>query len=416
MNILVFNQDWFVEDWRALGHRVITAGNSPHLNINLGTYFVDIDTILRVLPGDFTPDWIVFHDNSCPVSIIGLEHCTIPLALFSVDTHHHCMLHSYLADFFDVVFVAQSDYITFFQGRRAHVEWLPLWASREIEPSDEKKHGVVFVGTMNRDLNPERVQFFEELQKISEIEIIQGDYAQYFPYSRVVVNQTVKGDLNFRVFESMRCGPLLLTEGSGNGLLNLFTPGEDLMVYKKGNVHEVASILDQLKRQPELVERIARSGHEKVLKHHRAEHRAQAMLQKLQQVELPSSARQVVGLLMNYTVWSASAGLQGGGLTATGFANALKLLTTMLDRRQALNEESAFFAVVACLGFDKLSGGNSGRRMLEVLSDNFPNLKTIGIGQLALLAEAEDRQVVERIAEVIGVPDISSICRIFPVR
>jgi hypothetical protein len=416
MNILVFNQDWFVEEWRAHGHWVITVGNSPHLNINLGMYFVDIESILRMLPEGFTPDWIVFHDNSCPLSIIGLEHCTIPMALYSVDTHHHCLLHSYLADAFDVVFVAQSDYITFFQGGRAHVEWLPLWASRDIEPSNEKKHGTIFVGTMNRNLNPERVHFFEELEKITDIELIQGDYAHYFPYSRIVVNQTVKGDLNFRVFESMRCGPLLLTEASGNGLLKLFTAGEDLIVYRKGDVNEVAGILDQLKHQPEVVERMAQTGHRKVLEHHRAVHRAATVLRTFQEVEIPRSNRQVAGLMMNYTVWAASAGPQGGVLSASGFANALKLITTILDRRQALNEESAFFAVVACLGFDKLTGKTSGRRMLEVLADQFPNLRTIGVGQLALLADAEERQVIERIAEAIGLPDISVISGIFPDR
>jgi glycosyltransferase involved in cell wall biosynthesis len=416
MNILVFNQDWFVEDWRAHGHWVITVGNSSHLNINLGTYFIDIDSILRILPEGFVPDWIMFHDNSCPLSIIGLEHCSIPMALYSVDTHHHCLLHSYMADVFDVVFVAQSDFITFFQGRRAHIEWLPLWASREIEPSEEKKHGTIFVGTMNRSLNPERVQFFEELEKITDIELIQGDYSQYFPYSRIVVNQTVKGDLNFRVFETMRCGPLLLTEASGNGLLKLFTPGEDLLLYRKGDVHEVAGILDQLKHQPEVMQRIAQTGHRKVVEQHRAEHRAATVLRTLEEVKVPVSGRQVVGLMMNYTVWAANAGLEGGIISASGFAHALKLLTIMLDRRQALNEESAFFAVVACLGFDKLTGRTSGRRMLEILVDQFPNLKTLGVGQLALLADGEERQVVEKIAEAVGLPDVSVICGIFPVR
>jgi hypothetical protein len=345
-----------------------------------------------------------------------LEHCRIPIALYSVDTHHHCLLHSYLADAFDLVFLAQSDYLTYFQGRRAHVEWLPLWASREVEPSEEKKHETIFVGTMNRSLNPDRVQFFEELKKISDIELIQGSYAEYFPYSRIVVNQTVKGDLNFRVFESMRCGPMLLTEMSGNGLLDLFIPGEDLMVYRKGDVHEVASILDQLKHQPEMVQRIAKTGHSKVLEHHRAEHRAATMLRILQEVELPQSARQLSGLMMSYTILAANVGANAGVVSVNGFANALKLLSAMLDQRQILNDESAFYAVVACLGFDQLTGRTSGRRMLEVLGDRFPNLKTLGVGQLALLADVEERHVIERIAESIGFPDLSLICGLFPGR
>jgi len=416
MDILVFNQDWFVEEWRAQGHQVITVGNSNHLNINLNAYFVDIEAILRLLPDGFSPDWIIFHDNSSPISIIGLEYCTIPMALYSVDTHHHCLLHSYLADFFDLVFLAQSDYITYFQGRRAHTEWLPLWASKEIEPSEEKKYGTIFVGTMDSNLNPERVQFFQELQKVAEIELIQGDYAQYFPYSRIVINQTVRADLNFRVFETMRCGPLLITEESGNGLRDLFIPGEDLLLYRKGDYHQVAGILKELKQKAEYVQQIAVTGNKKVVAQHRAVHRAAHVLNIFEKLEVPKTNRRVAGLMMNYAVWAANAGSEGGVLSITGFANALKLLSLMLERREALNEESAFFAVVVCLGFDKMTGRTSGHQMLQVLADQFPNLKTLGIGQLALLAEGGERKVVERIAEVIGLPDISLISGIFPVR
>ena len=33
MNILLFNQDWFAEEFRSLGHHVVTAGTRAHMQV-----------------------------------------------------------------------------------------------------------------------------------------------------------------------------------------------------------------------------------------------------------------------------------------------------------------------------------------------------------------------------------------------
>lgn len=409
----MFNQHWFADEWRNQGHKVITIGNCNSFNINLNGHFAHIDGILSLLPDDFSPDWLVFHDNSCPLSIVGLEGCQIPLAFYSVDTHHHCLLHSYLADVFDVVFVAQLDYIRYLEGRQAVISWLPLWASKEIDPCHEKKHDVIFVGTLNRDLNPDRVVFFEELQKITSIELIEGDYALYFPYSRIVINQTVRGDLNFRVFETMRCGPLLFTERSGNGLERLFIAGEDFIPYTKGDYREVAQLLSELQINKQLITSIADNGHNKVLKYHRAHHRAKDFIEVLQTFKRSGRDKLLAGLMMNYSVFGATLGSSGGAYGVASFTHALRILSIILERREHLNEEGAFFAIVACLGFDRLTGRSSGRQMLQLLADSYPHLRTIGVGQLTLLANGGEREVVERVARIIGLPNTDIICNLF---
>jgi hypothetical protein len=415
LNILVFNQDWFVEEWKSLGHRVITAGHSSYYDVHLETFFLDIQSILEVLPQDFKPDWIVFHDNSCPLSICGLTTCQIPLAFYSVDTHHHCFLHSYLADTFDLIFVAQCDFLTYFYDRRARIEWLPLWASRNIEPQKTKKHDAIFVGTMNPGLNPERVLFFEELQKIATIEVLQGDYALFFPFSETVINQTVRGDLNFRVFESMRCGPLLLTEQSGNGLTSLFVPDEELLLYSKGNYVEVAQILSTISLNKERFRLIAENGHKKVLAQHCAIHRAAKVMEAFLSFNGTCSGRTSIGPMMNFAVWSSNAGVEGGMHSVAGFASAMQALMRILEQNEQLNDESAFFAVMACLGFDKLTFRTSGRQMIGVLADKFPHLRTLGMGQVALLAKGAERAVAEELAEIIGLPDLTFLDKIFPL-
>src|SRR5207244_12261619 len=59
----------------------------------------------------------------------------------------------------------------------------------------------------------------------------QREMARLFASAKIVLNESIFGDLNFRTFEAMACGALLLTERIDNGLVDLFVPGEELAVY-----------------------------------------------------------------------------------------------------------------------------------------------------------------------------------------
>jgi len=52
-----------------------------------------------------------------------------------------------------------------------------------------------------------------------------------FNQSRIVLNKSLFGDLNQRVFEAMSCGRMLLTDQIGNGLGDLFESGSHLVTY-----------------------------------------------------------------------------------------------------------------------------------------------------------------------------------------
>jgi hypothetical protein len=143
MQILLINQNWFATELRDFGHHVVSTGFAKHLDYVLQSPIIDINHLLALLPAGFSPDRIVWFDNSAPVTVLGLEDCPIPTLMYSVDTHHHHVLHSYVASSFDHVFVAQKDYISSFSVRNTPCSWLPLWASELIEPSEQKQYGSV---------------------------------------------------------------------------------------------------------------------------------------------------------------------------------------------------------------------------------------------------------------------------------
>ncbi len=284
MKILLLNQEWWAPELRELGHEVMTCGLSTHLEFQPTTTFPHIDNLIKGLPNGFTPDVILWLDNSAPVLLQGFECCSIPIVFYSVDTQHHYGLHSHLASCFDHILLAQKDYAPVFTKSGTPLTWLPLWASSYIEASDEKKYGAAFVGTLNKLLNPRRVEFFDRLATLAPIHLHSGGYGHIFPHSEIVVNQTVKADLNFRVFEAMMCGATLLTERTENGLLDLFREGEHLVTYAAHNADEAAEKIRWLLDNPQTMRAIAKAGREEILQKHLPKHRAQVVHEIVQNI------------------------------------------------------------------------------------------------------------------------------------
>jgi hypothetical protein len=183
----------------------------------------------------------------------------------------------------DTVFVAQRDYLPAFAGVGPTApHWLPLWAPDDLPPpAPEKTHAVAFVGRLDPTLHPERVALMETLRSRLPLHAAEGPYAQVFTRSHIVLNQTVRGDLNARVFEAMACGALLLTERTGNGLLDLFADGEDLVTYPRGDVEAVVAAAERWLAADGARAAIAERGRARVLAAHLEHHRAETVMARL---------------------------------------------------------------------------------------------------------------------------------------
>ncbi len=268
-SILMINQLWFADELRAKGHHVVTLG--PHLgtfDVQLEQGGMPINTVYERLPRGFSPDCIIYYDNSCPPTVIGLEELDCLSIFFSVDAHHHYSWHSIFGSLFDLVLVAHRDYIPYFLTHCSEVRWFPLWAPVDLEPEREKVIDIAFRGNLDPKLHPERAKFFALLGAEFSVDAQMGDYAKVYTKAKIVVNQAVKKDLNFRVFEAMMAGALLVTPKIENGLCDLFTPDEEIVTYEDGNAKDAARVIRYyLENEKERV-RIANNGHQKILKLH----------------------------------------------------------------------------------------------------------------------------------------------------
>ena len=405
MKILLLNQDWFATELRSFGHTVMTCGITPQLDHRISSPIIRIDELLASLPNGFTPDVIVWHDDSAPVTYIGIEDAEVPTVFYSVDTHHHWDLHARLAYCFDRVLVAQKDYLHHFSPSNTPTSWFPLWAPRHVEASKTKTMPMAFVGTMDARLNSKRVEFFTKLKQLAPITIKQGNYWEIFPHAEIVVNQTVKGDLNFRVFESMMCGCMLLTERSSNGLLELFNEGEHLATYTAGDVNDVAEKAAELLATPHRMHAIADAGRAEVASKHTALHRASALHEILASIaKRPKAPARHIAMMINHGLAAAITRDRNPRLFALSLQAAVESAVKSLREGHVPDPTESAHLIRNYLRWDAVTGGNEGSRLLLLHAEAIPSNNLLALARIRSLLNRGLRVEAETIAASIS-PD-----------
>ncbi len=244
-----------------------------------------IQSVLQQLPTDWNPDCILLTDDSTYPMFWGLEEVELPVGWYAIDSHIHHEWHRAFAAIFDCVFVAQRDYVPMYERdpERQLVKWLPLCTFPFIHKEKHlpKRYDLCFVGNLKARFNLERRGFLEAIQARYPIHVATGEFVPLFTQSKMVLNQCASNDLNFRTFEAMTCGSLLLMEDIGNGLQELFQDGVHLVLYEKGNVDQVIELAKYYSQHDQERETIALAGQQEVQEKHTYIHRAQSILSDL---------------------------------------------------------------------------------------------------------------------------------------
>ncbi len=403
MKILIFNQDWFVPELRDLGHEVVVCGTETHLENRIPFMTNNLSAILAQL-NNFSPDVILWHDNSLPTFLIaGLESAPCPVVLFSVDTFHHESMHSFMAPIFDHVFVAQKDYVKVFDGTGTPASWLPLWAPRYVEASSEKTWASTFVGNLDPRLNPRRVAFFEELKKHIPIHIVRGNYWEIFPHAEIVVNQTVKGDLNFRTFEAMMSGALLLTERTPNGLSELFREGEHLVTYSPDNVSEAAEKVTQLLQHPERMRAIAKAGRDEILLNHTAKSRAKTVHEIFTNLTKRKPAEdRYFRAMVNHSISNAVNKRHTQRDSPYSLTASMLAAQSGLRLGERLSDIQASYLVRTCFEYDQSTQTSLGQKLLAHFANRMPKNEIVALAAIRNLLNSGRRLEAEVVASRVS--------------
>ncbi|CAK7022792.1 MAG: hypothetical protein DELT_02481 [Desulfovibrio sp.] len=254
-----------------------------------------------VADAGFTPGIVIVADKSTPPFVTGMENFPCLTVFYAVDTHIHSWFPHY-AQGFDICLVSLKDHIPLFGGGRLSGEaiwWSPPYANpldvpRPFDPSQEA-WDVLFVGTVDTAVNPDRCAFFEELGTLlPNLHITRGRPCELYPQAKIVLNHAIHNDLNFRVFEALGCGKCLVTPLVRHGFSDLFTNGEDLFTYDQNNVPALAALCQALLKTDARRESAASSGHAKVAAGHYMRHRAETFAARIMDLFVSGRAATMV--------------------------------------------------------------------------------------------------------------------------
>ncbi|MBI5518620.1 MAG: glycosyltransferase family 1 protein [Desulfovibrio sp.] len=225
------------------------------------------------------PDAVVYTDRSLPPPLLGVERFPCLTAFYCIDSHIHGWYPLY-AGAFDLCAVSLRGHVERFADQLSpeRVLWLPAYAEERYRPRDaDKIFDLLFVGTVDPETTPQRCDFLERLRaQVPSLAVRRGDFGELMPQARVVLNIAERGDLNFRVFESLACGSCLLTPRIANGQDELFTDGEHLALYEPDDAADCAAKARALLADEPLRLRLAARGLAEVDARHRERHRAAA--------------------------------------------------------------------------------------------------------------------------------------------
>lgn len=217
----------------------------------------------------------------------SLDERITPLTYWAIDTHltpGQCVTKARNASKVYAAQKAGARYLA--EVLEREVEWLPLAHSPKIHNLNRTIpgntiHDVVFVGNVSMSpIFTERRELLDKMFKaVPNFLFIRNVdrrmVVESYVNSQIILNKSVKGDLNMRVFEGMASGRMLLTDRV-EGLEDLFVDGQDLVLYDSAD--DAIDKAQYFLSHPELCNTIGLNGAKAVTKHS-YENRVKTMLE-----------------------------------------------------------------------------------------------------------------------------------------
>lgn len=261
-----------------LGHNVLTL--APGAAAAPGTV-LNMPALLR--EKDFKPDLILQGEHlGRRIFLEGLEELSCPKVFWAVDSHLNMHWHHYYARLFTAVL---TPHLSLWQ------KLPPAWRhplvrqmtrhgqNMPFKPHAERLHNFCLVGVINEH-RPLRRNLCALLEKRWPVEIRQnlpfGEMMQLYANSRIVPNEAIAFEVNYRLMEGASCGAVVLTPDIGEDQNALFEPDKEIVLYS-----HAAHLLEEAERlmaEPKRAQAIGYAAWQRVQAEHLPVHRAHFIL------------------------------------------------------------------------------------------------------------------------------------------
>ncbi len=282
MRIVNLEAGYFVPCFRKMGHTVLSIGSRSDCDIRLMRQLSAAGLVELLKTQSFCPDLIFWADGCQIPSVFGFEQLPCPTIGFSIDQYCNPW-HVPWSFCFDAFLIAQKDYLPLFSSSHSPrtAKWFPLFFKSANPPSEPPQRDIPisFVGTVSGTINVTRQNFLSAVGKGVPLFVRSGDFLPIYGRSRIVLNQSAVGEINFRFFEGPGCGALLVTEKTENGLAELLTPNEEILLYERENAADAIRICSKILAAPERLQEMAKAAQRRVLREHGVTSRAKKIIQ-----------------------------------------------------------------------------------------------------------------------------------------
>jgi hypothetical protein len=232
------------------------------------------------------PDLVLQMESLGPRCLVtGLDGLDCPAMLWCVDPHLNAYWHGAYARLFDLTCSTQLASVPLLRERGAwDVRWLPTFGHGSACPDHTARAwDAAFVGrlTAGRPARAWMVRLLEERCAGYALAVRQGlafgEMMALYRDARIIPNESILGEVNFRLFEGASCGSLVLSQALGEEQEALFAPGREFDTY--GDAVELDEKLAMYLKNPRLTQAMGRAARERVLAEHTALHRARRILE-----------------------------------------------------------------------------------------------------------------------------------------
>ncbi len=263
--------------------RIIACPNPPVEAVRAGHAIAipdgtfDIRTILKQLSIEFQPDLVSLSARVMTFRPRGLHTLNCPTVMKLGDTFHlgdgglSGMIRYCQQLNCDYHWTYQSpQHLHFFaEAGLKNVFWLPASIVLDfyLPTPAEKSYDVIFRGSKSAELHCYRDRVLKSLS----IDVETKDYIETlkdYTKAHIVINASLNGDLNRRVFEVLMAEGFLLTDRirPQTGLFELFQEGIHFECY--GSESELLEKIRFYLAHPEQAAQIAAAGHQQFLNHY----------------------------------------------------------------------------------------------------------------------------------------------------
>jgi len=268
MNILTINLS-LAGELKKMGHKLLECNPPPGA-------ILDVEALYRRT--GFTPDCVVQQETlGKRVLVSNTISFSCPKVFWSIDTHLNTYWQRYYAQNFDLFLTTQKSWppkLT--RMGLKNTAWLPWYGvKRGWVPWEKRERDISFVGRIT-EVRLMRKWMSDFLREYFRPHITQdipfSAMLDTYAHTRLVPNEAIFGEVNFRTFEAASCGALVISQDLGEDLCSLFEPGREIATYK--DVLELKSLLEYYLKHPRQARIIAAAGQDRVQRSHLPRHRA----------------------------------------------------------------------------------------------------------------------------------------------